>query len=231
MIQEIGAADGVAEVHLLALPGCATLTQQEVLLREDAPWLSPCGDIFDQALAAAADLDPDAVVVMLGSLQVADARYEGMGSTYRSFLDQAVVSAYTRRVGQAMDSLARLHMPVLWADLPTPTYNLDNINGLPSTTPGVGPYTGDEPARSAKLNAIDRQAANARPHVERWSYAAALGVLPGRTPAPTRVDGLHIDLEQAPAIVRTEIFPRLTAAYRAAVAATPSLGRPTAWLP
>ncbi len=213
-LQQVAAEDGVAEVHLITGPGCAVARQQVAKVREGYEYVSPCGDIIGKGFRHAADVDADAVILLVGSAQLLDASYDGLGDEFRSFLDPAVLARYRQAIDTGIGYLAGRGIPVLWADVPTPDWDPDTtaqIHGAP--VPGEGPATGNDPARAAELNRIDgdidRRHANAR----RWGYTAAVAGSDGVIDRDDRPDGLHLSPEAARRLSRSHFLPLLQRAF------------------
>lgn len=216
-IQQAGAERGDAEVHVLDQPGCTVLRQDIAKLREGYEFRSPCQDIVGQAIRAAADVRPDVIVVFLGSAQLADARHGD--DVWRSLLEPAVETAYRAALADAVSRLAATGIPVLWADVPQPEWDLDAFGEMMgSPAPGYGEATTNDPARTQAIERIDREALAGHPTVARWSYAAALAGADGRIDPDVRPDGLHVGRDAAVAVARDRLLDLLADAYRAVLA-------------
>lgn len=230
-LQEAGAERGDAEVHLLYQPGCTALRQDVAKLREGYEFRSPCHDIVGQAIAAVADVRPDVIVVFLGSAQLADARYGD--DAWRSLLEPAVEAAYRAAMADALARLAATGIPVLWADVPLPEWDLDAFGEMTgSPAPGHGEATTNDPARTQAIERIDADVVAGRPTIARWRYADALAGPDGRIDPEVRPDGLHVGRDAAVAISRDRLLDLLADAYRGVLAASGAgvaSGPPPAW--
>lgn len=231
-LQQVGAEDGIAEVTVLHQAGCAIHQFDRARVREGYVYDSPCEDIIGDAVTAIPSLDPDAIVVFVGSAQLFDSQYPG-SDQFLPFPDPAVTAAYRTAMTDAIGRLGAFGVPVLWADLPTPAWDLDafgEMRGAPM--PGSGEATSNDPARAARLNEIDSEVIGPSVHTTRWGYTAAISGPDGEIDREVRPDGLHLDPEHARRLARSEFFPALRSAYRTVAGrmAGPLAGRsPTTW--
>ena len=174
----------------------------------------------------------DAVVVMMGTLQLADAKYSGLTGVH-TILDEALQTRYRAAMGRALDRLGAAEIPVLWADLPTPQWDVDKmgeVQGIPID--GAGEATTNDPARAEELNALDAEVLDSYPLAGRWSYAAILAGPDDVIDEGTRYDGVHISLDLARQLVQTSVLDVLETTYRSLAAAAPLADPPdglTTW--
>ncbi|MFP5576858.1 MAG: acyltransferase family protein [Acidimicrobiia bacterium] len=218
-IQQAAAERGDAEVHLLHQPGCTVLRQDVAKLREGYEFRSPCQDIVGQAIASLGEVHPDVIVVFLGSAQLADARHGD--EVWRSLLDPPVEVAYRAAMADAVGRLAATGVPVLWADVPLPEWDLDAFGEMMgSPAPGHGEATTNDPARTQAIDRIDGEALAGHPGIARWPYAAALAGPDGRIPPDLRPDGLHVGPDAAVSIARQRLLDLLADSYRTVLAAS-----------
>jgi peptidoglycan/LPS O-acetylase OafA/YrhL len=216
-IQQAAAERGDAEVHLLHQPGCTVLRQDVAKLREGYEFRSPCQDIVGQAIASLGQVRPDVIVVFLGSAQLADARYGD--EVWRSLLDPSVEAAYRAAMADAAGRLSATGVPVLWADVPQPEWDLDAFGEMMGgPAPGHGEATTNDPARAQAIARIDGEALAGHRGIARWPYAAALAGPDGRIPPDLRPDGLHVGPDAAVSIARERLLDLLADRYRAVLA-------------
>lgn len=235
-LQEYGAEAGLAEVQLLWSPGCAVVPYEVAVVRPGFDFVSPCGDVLSAATTFAIDDEIDAVVVMMGTLQLADARYAGLEGLHTVF-DDAIDSRYRRAMTRSLDRLGAAGIPVLWADLPTPEWDIDEMGeaqGIP--VDGSGVATTNDPARAARLNAVDRAVIDQYPMARRWGYEAILAGPDGVIDEDVRYDGVHVSRSLARTLVETSMFGELESVYREIVAGSQTTGTapptgavPTTW--
>jgi peptidoglycan/LPS O-acetylase OafA/YrhL len=233
-LQEVGAGTGRAEVSVLHEPGCATRRYDEALVRSGWVYRTKCGDVFTDAVDVSAEVRPDAIVVLIGSSQLLDARYDG-DREFRSFLDPGVHVGYRDHLAGAVRRLTATGVPILWADVPTPEWDLDAFGEmLGGPMPGTGEATSNDPERAALLNRIDGEVLAGFPAVHRWSLTAAIAGPDGVIEPHQRTDGLHLDEAEARRLAREVLFDLLRDGYRAVVGrggAGLGAGGPTAWSP
>ena len=230
-LAQAAAEDGIAEVHVVSQPGCAVLRQSVARIREGYEYTSPCEDFVGRGIDQARQLGVDAVVVLVGSPQLADARHEG-DADFRTILDPGIGDRYQAALGDAMGRLGQLGVPVLWADVPLPDWDLDRFGQMQGRPmPGTGEPTTNDPPRTERINRLDGGVASRFGHVQRWGYTAALAGPDGVIDPEVREDGLHLAPGPAVALSRSAILPALRDAFRAVIArggaAAPA--SPTTW--
>lgn len=222
VLQQVAALDGTAEVHVLNAPACAVLEYEVVRVREGYNLRNNCGDILGQALEVVPDVDPDVIVVFLGSAQLLDARYEGLDG-FHSILDAEVGRRYREALQAKLRRLSATGLPILWADLPLATWNLDDFAVLfGGVLPGSGPASSNDPARNARLNEIDASVMDPMAPVLRWDYEATLAGPDGVIDDALTIDGMHLDPEAALAVAPA-LLEALRVGYQE-VAARPDAG-------
>lgn len=231
-LQEAAAADGVADVWVYDVAGCAALRYDVAMVRPGYEFRTECVDVFADAVELAADIDPDAVLVFLGSAQLMDARYPGLDD-FRSILDGEVTDRYRSAVVAGVTRLGELGVPVLWADVPVPEWDLDAFGQLlGGPLPGSGEAVTNDPARTRRLNDLDREAMVGVSHAVVWPYAAALAGPDGVIDPGVRSDGLHVDPAEARRLARDVFLGLLEDAYRSVIV-RPGTGlapvEPTTW--
>ncbi|WP_436795424.1 acyltransferase family protein [Actinospongicola halichondriae] len=231
-LQKAAAQDGTAEIYVLNDNGCTVLPYAEAIYRAGMVTKTSCHDIIGQGVAAVDKVDPDLIVVFLGSAQLVDARFDDLVGVH-SILEEKIRTRYRRALGAAVADLDALGIPVLWADLPPVEWDVEAFNELTGASfPGVGPVSTNDPARAATLNRIDADVIGAARNVRRWDYTAGITGPDGTISLADRPDGLHLAPAAATRIARESLLPRLTEAFRRLVgdsSATLAPREPTTW--
>ena len=207
-----GAKNGLVSVDIAANSGCTVLRPDRGRLREGVEFTPPdCTELFDQAVGRAQDVD--AVVFFIGSPQLSDGRYFG-DPRWRSIDDPQVAMAYQAALGTLIDKFATSRRPVLWADVPTPNWDLDGFfKALGSPPQGTGPATMNSPVRAGAINGLDAAVLSARPSVSIVPYTALLAALDAKQGHPIRDDGMHLSLEAAAYALDNGLWDALRASY------------------
>ncbi|MGV3758559.1 MAG: acyltransferase family protein, partial [Actinomycetota bacterium] len=217
-----GEETGRLEVASVTSPGCAVLHGPRFRVREGYEF-EPQG--CDRLLPAAAEqaraLGVDAIVVFIGSSQLAD--WELPGETGWHHIGQPLMDQrYEPALAQAVASLSEAGVPVLWADVPVPEWDLDAFGALLGRpAPGVGPTPMNDPARAARLGDLDAAGLVGHLLVERWAYAELVEALEAEADAPPRPDGLHLSEDAMGDLAERGLYERLGEAYRAVAARAP----------
>jgi hypothetical protein len=103
----------------------------------------------------------------------------------------------------------------MWADMPVPTWDLDAfaklLGGQP--LPGSGPPVSNDPARTARVNELDRDVIARHPAVRIIAYAEQLMDPDGTIAASKRYDGLHLTIEAVRQLADTWLFDELGRRY------------------
>ena len=213
-LQEYGAANGLLDVQLLWSPGCTVVPYDVAVVRPGFEFVSPCEDVLPAAADLAIDQDMDAVLVMMGTLQLTDARYPGLAELH-TVLDREIEDRYRAAMRRTLGRLGEAGIPVLWADLPTPDWDIDAMGetqGIP--VEGTGEATTNDPRRAAKLNAIDAEVLAEFPLAGRWGWTQVLAGPDGVIDDDTRYDGVHIRLGFARQLVESSVYDLLETTYR-----------------
>jgi peptidoglycan/LPS O-acetylase OafA/YrhL len=222
-MQRWAAESGRAIVDVVGHYGCTFLQDGRLRVRDGwTQTVSPqCLSLLDVVEETAAATRPDAVVLFLGVIQLSDWDLDDDG-TWRTFGDPVFDARYVAAVGAALDRLAALGVPILWADHPTPDWDPETTGPLP----GAGEPVINDPARLPRMNVLTDAAVAGRPSVRIVPYARHLAGPDGRIPTDVRPDGLHVAAAAVPGVMAAGFESELAAAYRALAA--PGAPR-TAW--
>lgn len=233
-LQQVAAEQGIAEVYVQSMPGCTFLPYDEARIRDGYIYRPTCpSDVAAAIVNAARQNDVDAVVLFIGSPQLMDLRLDLPGlSGWHDIAETAVGTAYTPAAERAVAQLAALGIPVLWADVPKPEWDIDAFGEfLGSSPPGSGPAYTNEPERTTALNRLDNLVAAGVPTVERIPYRATLADPSGRIPPEARFDGLHLEPVWGARFATDELLPMLRTEYRQVRSRVPlpTGSSPTTW--
>jgi hypothetical protein len=213
--------------------GCTALTGKAALVR-DGYIAKPkdCDTLFDRAADSVATNQPDAVLVFIGSSQLLDWRF-GADPTWHNILEPPFDAQYVVALRTAVEKLAAGGVPILWADLPIPAWDLDKFGEeLGSPLPGSGPVTMNSPPRTAELNELTVVTFTPETNVVIWPYAEHLSNPDGSVDPSLRPDGLHLSMDGVATIADAWLYQDLHASYLDALQMFPttlSAARATAW--
>jgi hypothetical protein len=222
-LQPWGAETGRLEVTVVTGSGCATLAGEHFKVREGYV-VEPegCNGIFSTAVATAREIEADAFVVMIGSSQLAEWEYADR-SGWHTLDEPDVTLGYREALGSVMQALAAPGIPILWADVPTPAWDVDQFGEqLGTVFPGSGPVTLNDPGRAVLLNQLDAVVVRGHPMAIVWPYKSLLEGADGSVPSSVRPDGLHIAKEQVAPLAEGGLVDALERAYDEVVARRPS---------
>lgn len=229
-LRDAGVETGRAAVLVRGLPGCTILPYMVAHVRPGYTYRPNCVDVSAEAARLIAADPVDAVVVFIGSAQLLDAEFPGLSGVH-SILETAIQGQYRAALAGAVRAFSELGVPILWADVPVPVWDLDAFGTfVGAAPPGHGTATSNDPARSAALRALDQAGMAASPNVLRWSYSSAVAAASVRK--DIRVDGLHVGYDAGVALAKSTLFDVLESSYRAVRArpgATLVAPRDTAW--
>lgn len=222
-----GQESGRLQVTSVTSSGCAAYSGKLMRVRQGYEF-SPkgCDTLFTTAADTARSQNVDAIVVFIGSSQLADWTYQGQDG-WHSILEGPVTSAYTSALAGVLDKLTSVGVPVLWADLPTPNWDLETfgeITGGP--LPGSGPVTLNDAARAEVVNRTTSRAIAGRPLAVVWPWTANLAGGGGDIPRSVRPDGLHVDEDKVGDFADSWLFPLLDSSYDSVTARHPAGLRP-----
>jgi hypothetical protein len=199
-----GAETGRTQVSVVSGESCTTMAVRSLHLRTglDLVPAASCGSLVSEALAEAVRIDADALVVMIGSWQLADTQLAD-APAFVNVGDPAFDAAYTNAVRKMVGSLAGSGLPILWADVAAPQWDPDAFGRIRGREmPGSGPVTINDAGRAERLNELDQRAFGVASLAVRLPIARHIASLP----AGGRPDGLHIDPAALPDIVAGAIL-------------------------
>jgi peptidoglycan/LPS O-acetylase OafA/YrhL len=217
------AADtGRLRVTTVTSAGCAAYSGTRMRVREGYEF-SPkgCDDLFTTAARTAVEQQADAIVVWIGSSQLADWTYEGRDGWF-GINDPEVRRGYERALARTLTELAAAGVPVLWADLPVPQWDLEEFGKrLGGPLPGSGAVTLNDPARAAVVSEINAATVPGNPMVVLWPWRAHLESPDGTISRAVRPDGLHVDEARVGEFAEAWLFDVLDQSYDEVVARRP----------
>lgn len=218
----VGAELGIAAVTVANAPACAVLPGDRLLVRSGFWFDTPCrGDFADRVRPVVEQADADAVVVFLGSAQVGLWDYGGPDA---EGLDSPVVlQRYVRSLRRTLAGLDGLGIPVLWADVPLPAWDLKAFGEETKTVPnGSGPVTLNDEKRWRLLDSADDAALATSDNVVRWEFVESLEGPSGQVDYDLFFDGLHLHDDAAAQLARDAWLPSIVSAYAAHPLARPN---------
>jgi hypothetical protein len=230
-MQTWATATQAAEVDVVAQLGCTFLLAGQFRIRDGwvQPPAKPCLNLVDDAIRAADDLKPDAIVVFIGSVQLADWQLPG-DAQYRGMGDPVLDSQYVVAATDAITRLEAVGVPVLIADVATPNWDPD-FRGK-GILPGSGRVTINDAERAGRLNQLNATIIGPRPQSRVISYAGKLQRADGTVDSNLRPDGLHLTPTAAADIMSAWLANDLIAAYQSVTTAVPTTRtRTTTWAP
>jgi peptidoglycan/LPS O-acetylase OafA/YrhL len=217
-LQTWGRESGRAEVAVVSNVGCAALLGERFRVRDGYEFVPEgCDQLLSTAADQARQLDADAIVVLLGSAQLADWQFEDRSGWHS--VEEAEISAdYRRALAEVLDQLESTGLPLLWADIPTPDWDVEAFaDQLGTPLPGSGRVTLNDPDRAAAVNRLDAEIIAASSLGEIWSLRSVLDEAQAATADELRFDGLHIAPEHIPALVDAGLIDALQRAYESVV--------------
>ena len=232
-LQQWGLRTGKLEVVTVSSPGCATFSGERFKVREGYEFTPEnCDSLYATAAEQAEALRADAVVVFVGSSQLADWRFPLLDG-WRHIGEPEVDAGYVPALQRALTTLGRAGRPILWADVPTPDWDLEVFGQMMGEPlPGSGPVTLNDPARAERLNLLDIATVSAHPLAQVWDYRAHLAGPDGEVPRDIRPDGLHVSVSGMARIADAWLYDLLGETY-GEIIARPGTGltgaEPNAW--
>jgi peptidoglycan/LPS O-acetylase OafA/YrhL len=219
-LQQWGVSNGRLEVTTVSSSGCASLLGERFKVREGYEFVPHgCDVLFATAADTARQVHADAMVVFIGSSQLADWKYADL-SGWHHLGEPTIDARYVPALDQAVATLEPVGIPILWADTPTPQWDLEvfgeQLGG--GKIPGSGPVTLNDPARADLLNGMDRATLGHHPEAIVWPYADQLEGPDGTISKDVRPDGLHVSAEALGAIADRSLYAALEDAYRTVMA-------------
>jgi len=209
-----GAETGRIEVTTVSSLGCAALHGPRFRIRDGYEFEPEgCSELFETAADQARAVGADAIVVWIGSSQLADWQL-AQGGPWQYVGQDAFDLRYADALRLAGSQLAEAGVPVLWADVPTPDWDLAEMGRLiGATLPGSGQVTLNDPARAERLNLMDQEIVPSMPFAQRWAYAATLEEPDGTISRETRPDGLHVSEAGIRRALASGMFDLMRQAY------------------
>ena len=210
---------GRLRVSAVTSSGCTTYAGDRLRVRDGYEFAPKgCAELFPSAVRLAGEDPVDAVFVLIGSSQLSDWRYPGRSGWF-TITDAAVQRAYEQALQDALATLDQLQVPILWADVPPPVWDLEVFGSmLGGKLPGHGSVKMNEPARYAALRAIDDRVIPRHPTAAYVPWTAALAGPDGRIDADIRPDGLHVDDQKVDDIAEEWLMALLDESYDEVVA-------------
>ena len=220
-----GQATGRLQVVTVSEPGCGIIPGTRFTIRKGYEFQPQrCDQLFPKAATAARDLDADAIIVFIGSSQLADWQYDGLTGLHH-IGDPLVDARYQQYQQLVLGQLAAAGRPILWATVPLPMWDLavfSQMIGQP--VPGEGPVTLNDPPRTVRLNELNGTGVPQAPTATLWPYAARLVGPDGTISKRIRPDGLHLSEAGVKEVASAWMFDVLGEAYRTVEARGPAAG-------
>ena len=220
-LQSWAAETGRASVDVVGGPGCAFEQTGVSVLRPgwERPTQPACLELLQTARSTAVERPPDAVLVFIGSIQLADWRYADGPTLHVG--EEAFDVRYTAAANAALVELEALGVPVLWATLPVPNWE-PSKQFAGWNPPGSGPLTINSSSRTALLNELNRRLVGRHPLVRLVPFAELISRPDGTVDERVRPDGLHVAPEAVPGLMVGGLEDLLRTSYSAVTAAIPS---------
>lgn len=214
-----GAQTGRLEVSAVFSPGCAVLEGVTARYREGFEFTPDgCDRLFPTAVLEVDEIDADALVVFIGSPQLADWRYPDREG-WHDITQPEIGEAYRQQLDEVLDDLATTEVPVLWADTPVPDWDVDQFGAmLGGQLPGSGEPVINEPERTEALNRHTLAGLDGQVGAVTVPYADGLAGPDGEIESDDRIDGLHLSEEQVVEAAETWLMSALDDAYQEALA-------------
>lgn len=227
-MQRWAAAAGTASVDRTGGPGCVLHQEGVASLRPG--WLyepnAACVLLPSLIVDDAKRSNADAVVLMIGSIQLAD--WVATANVLpASILDAAYAARYRATFDRALDLLSqRLDVPILVATIAGPRWD-------PVSAPGSGDLTMNSADRARRLNQINASVVAEHPRARMVAVADAVDDGTGWVDMALHPDGLHIDEGKVPGVLDGGLNAVMRSAYQSIVGAQPALRRSgaTIWWP
>jgi peptidoglycan/LPS O-acetylase OafA/YrhL len=214
-LEKWGQATGRIQAVVVNRPGCGVLPGKQFTIRKGYIFKpTRCGDVFTSAATAAENLDADAIVVFIGSSQLADWEYDDLQGLHR--LGEPVIDErYSQAVQVALNQLEAAHRPILWATVPLPMWDLEVFSQtIGQPVPGEGPITLNDPPRTTVLNQLNDAAVPQSALAVLFPYAQHLMRADGTVPKSIRPDGLHLSDAGVATVADDWLFEVLGQAFR-----------------
>lgn len=216
-LQEWAADTESMQISVVTSSGCAVLVGEVARYREGFEFTpSGCAELFPAAIREAERIDADAFLVFIGSAQLADWRF-GADPAWRNITEADIGRAYVNRLTGAVDDLSDTGIPVLWADMPLPDWDLDSFGDIiGGQLPGSGEPVVNDPVRTKLLNEHTIDVLDSRGGATTMLFADGLAGPDGIIQEEDRADGLHLSEDQVIAAADTWFMPMVVDAWAAA---------------
>jgi peptidoglycan/LPS O-acetylase OafA/YrhL/SAM-dependent methyltransferase len=232
-LQSWAAEHGLASVDYVAAHSCSFSQDGVVILREGWAQTPPpaCTTLLDTARAHAMESPPDVIVVFIGTTQIGDWLYTG-DTEVSSVGEPAFDARYLDAARAALERLEELGAPVLLATLPVPSWD-PTVSWPGVALPGSGPMTINDAGRTHLLNDLNARLASTLGRTRMVPYAELITGSDGSVSDELRPDGVHLDPDRLPGLMRDGLEDLLREAYRDVVRAQPGTALPgrTIWTP
>lgn len=230
-MQGWGTSTGRVVVDVVGAGGCAFLQEGEVVYREG--WVTGpdggCRVLLDTVGELVRANEPDAVVVFIGSAQLAD--WILPGTTERTGIgDAAFDERFVAAADAALARLSSFGVPVLLATLPVPAW-VPEATFPDAALQGSGPVTLNSATRTQRFNSLLADIVEGHPLVRLVPYAEGIAGPDGAVDPSIRPDGLHLEVGAVEAAMDGWLEDELRRAYLDVVADERLTTAPTTWSP
>jgi len=216
---------GRAQVDVVGTNGCALQQDGTAILRDG--WPEPkngnCPSLISYTVDVARRLQPDAIILFIGSNQLSDWLLPGQ-TVANHILEPAFDQLYTSAAGAALRQLGSLGIPVLFTTLPVPAWDPVVQTGNPNT-PGTGPIKMNDAGRAMRLNQLTASVVSGVPQTVMTPYSARISNPDGTVPTAIRPDGVHLSPSAVPAIMNGGLEADFRASYQQVTRRLPSAAR------
>jgi hypothetical protein len=222
-LKKWGEATGRIQVVTVSEPGCGIVPGKQFTIREGYTFEPHrCDQLFPKAAAAARDLDADAIIVFIGSSQLADWEYSDLQGLHR--LGEPVIDTrYSQAIDRVIGELSIAGRPILWATVPLPMWDLEEFGKITGThPPGEGPITLNDPARTIRINELNNSGVPGHALATLFPYAAKLTLPDGTVPKRIRPDGVHLSDDGVAEIADEWLFDTLGKAVQTILGRAPA---------
>jgi hypothetical protein len=232
-MQQWATATRAASVDVVMASACTFKSDGVAIVRSGWVWTptEECRRLLATARQVAATQHPDALLVFIGSFQLADWQAPG-DPVPRAVGDPTFDASYMAAAHDALTELETLGVPVLLATLPTPAWD-PTAQWDAATIPGEGPVTMNDAGRARRFNDLNASVVASHPLVRLVPYAEFISEPDGSVSNALRPDGLHVNPASLAALMPRGLEAIFRDGYRS-VSASPGAVReagPTVWDP